>query len=148
MFFWRAARVTCLTGFMAGTIYFLVIAAVSFFDGVLGSSVPSLLSLALFVGGGALVGLSLGVVCAATLSLVLWRRPRTSAHSSVTRLRVVGGVACGLPVLAFTVWEQLTGTIGLLDPDVTTVVLIPTVVAVVGGVSAAPHLVRRDDGKA
>ncbi len=43
-------------------------------------------------------------------------------------------------MLAFTLWEYVTETIGVLEPDVTTVIAVPTLVAATGCAALAPRL--------
>ncbi|HVQ18374.1 MAG TPA: hypothetical protein VMT27_04980 [Actinomycetes bacterium] len=147
--FGRAARKACLTGLAAGTLYFLVIGALTVLFGVLTADVPPLLWLVLFVGTGAGLGLLLGLASAASLAVVLPRVDRPSnrpgnrpSQDRSPRVRLAGGVAAGVPVLALTLLEQTTGAVGALSADFGTVVLIPTAIAVAGGAAAAPSLLR------
>ncbi|MEO8329436.1 MAG: hypothetical protein ABI586_05470 [Candidatus Nanopelagicales bacterium] len=140
--FRRAARTCVATGIVAGTLYFLVIGMLTLFTGVLTSQVPGLLWLVLFVGAGAGLGLAFGLIAAASLAVVVPLANRSASDKTV-RLRVAGALAAGLPILAITVFEQLTGVIGVLSSDVTTVVVIPTAVAACGGAATAPALVGR-----
>lgn len=133
---WLAWRTTVPFGLAAGTVYFIMIAALSIFTSVLGGDALSLFGLVLFVGAGAGLGLCLGAVVGVSLA----------ATASLARgagiQRTLGAVAGGLPVLAFTVWEYLTQTLGLLAADVTTVIVIPTVVATIGSAALAPRLAQ------
>ncbi|HVQ86667.1 MAG TPA: hypothetical protein VMT88_00645 [Actinomycetes bacterium] len=140
--FRRAALKCGTTGLAAGTIYFIVIGVLTLFNGVLISSVPTMLWLVLFIGAGAGLGLALGLIAAAVMAIVLPPVDRGAGDQS-RRLRWAGAAAAGLPVLVFTTVEQLTGAIGVLSPDVTTVIVIPTVIAACGGAAAAPALVGR-----
>jgi hypothetical protein len=140
--FRRAALKCGTTGLAAGTLYFLVIGMLTLFNGVLVSNIPTLLWLVLFIGAGAGLGLLFGLVAAAAMALVLPRVSRSGGDQK-RRLRWAGAVAAGLPVLLVTATEQWAGSIGLLSPDVTTVVVIPTAIAASGGAAAAPALLRR-----
>lgn len=135
---WLALRTSAPFGLAAGTLYFIVIAALSLFIAVLDGQGLSLIGLVLFIGSGAGLGLLLGVVTGVAVAAVapLGRTPTTR--------RVIGGFAAGLPVLAFTTWEYLTETIGVLAPDITTVIAVPTLVAAVGG-AALSGLFAPDD---
>jgi N-acetylmuramic acid 6-phosphate (MurNAc-6-P) etherase len=133
----RAWRKTVPFGLAAGTLYFIVIAALSIFTTVLASGSLSLFGLVLFVGVGAGLGLLLGVIDGAALPLA----------SGVNQQRVVGGLAGGLPVLAFTAWEYQTGTIGVLAADITTVIAVPTIVAAIGCAAFAPRLAAQAQPK-
>jgi uncharacterized membrane protein (GlpM family) len=130
----RAWRTTVPFGLASGTLYFIVIAALSLFTTVVAGGSLSLFGLVLFLGVGAGLGLLLGVIVGAALAVAL------PFADGVTKQRVIGGFAGGLPVLAFTVWEYLTGTIGVLEPDVTTVIAVPTLVAAIGSAALAPRL--------
>ncbi len=140
--FRRAALKCGTTGLAAGTLYFIVIGMLTLFNGVLVSNIPTFLWLVLFIGTGAGLGLLLGLVAAGAMALVLPPVSR-GAGDQKRRLRWAGAAAAGLPVLVFTAVEQWTGFIDALSPDVTTVVVIPTVIAACGGAAAAPALVHR-----
>lgn len=138
----RVARKTCATGLAVGTLYFIVIGALTFFGGVLTSSVPPPLWFALFVGAGAGLGLALGIVCALVMSIALPRVNRAGGDQQ-SRLRWTGAAAAGIPVFLLTLTEYVTGAVGILSPELTTVVVIPTLVAVAGGAATAPGLCER-----
>lgn len=139
--FWRALRKAAPAGLASGTLYFIVIGALTFFTSVLVNQRVTLLWFVLFIGAGAGLGLLFGVICAASLSLFL---PRNARDSPTARrwARIVGGLACGVPVFAVTMMEQLTGWVGVLAPEFTTVVVIPTAVAALAGAAAAPDLLN------
>jgi hypothetical protein len=137
----RAWRTTVPFGLGAGTLYFIVIAALSIFTTVLAGGSLSLFGLVLFVGVGAGLGVLLGVIAGAALAVAL------PFADGMTKQRVMGGIAGGLPVLAFTVWEYRTGTIGVLAPDLTTVIAVPTLVAAIGSAALAPRLAAEDQPK-
>lgn len=137
----RAWRTTAPFGLAAGTLYFIIIAALSIFTTVVAGGALSLFGLVLFLGVGAGLGLLLGVATGVTVAAAL-----PLAHG-VTVQRVVGGIAGGLPVLAFTVWEYRTGTIGVLVADVTTVIAVPTLVAAIGSAALAPRLAEETQPK-
>jgi MFS family permease len=141
-FFWRAALKTCTTGLVAGTLYFIVLGALTFFGGVITSSVPPALWFVLFVGTGAIVGLVLGLLVAVAMTLVLPSVNRRGGDQ-VKRLRWVGAAAAGVPVLLATMGILVFGGLGLLSADVTSVVLVPTFVAAAGGAATAPTLCSR-----
>jgi len=145
-FFWRVARKTGTTGFAVGTLYFIVIGAVTFFGGVLTAAVAPLLWFVLFVGAGAALGLVFGLVVAAVMTVTL---PRVSGAGGdqERRLRLAGAAAAGIPVFVLTMTEQLTNVVGLLSPDLTTVVVIPTAVAIGAGAASAPGLCARNQPK-
>lgn len=152
--FWRAARSTCVTGLAAGTFYFFIIGVVTFFGGVITGGVPTWLWLVLFVGVGAGLGLLLGLVCAVALAVVLPMvrpAPEADGHQrpGTRRVRVVGSLACGLPVLVITVVDFVTGSLSPLSQEFTTVIVIPTAVAATGGAAVAPSLLglATDDGQ-
>jgi hypothetical protein len=140
--FGRVARKTCATGLAVGTLYFLIIGALTVFGGIVTASIPPFLWFVLFVGKGALLGLLLGAAVAVTMTAFLPRVSRGGGDQR-SRLRWAGAVTAGLPVLALTLAEQLTGVVGVLDPEVTTVVVIPTLVAAASGAAAAPGLFQR-----
>ena len=130
--FRRAALKCGTTGLAAGTLYFIVIGILTLFNGVLVSNIPTLVWLVLFIGAGAGLGLLFGLVAAVAMTFVLPRVSR-SAGDPKRPLRLAGAVAAGLPVLVVTATEQWAGSIGVLSPDITTVVVIPTVIAACGG---------------
>ncbi|MEO8106368.1 MAG: hypothetical protein ABI720_03535 [Actinomycetes bacterium] len=125
-------------GLAAGTLYFIVIAALSIFTAVLDGQALSLFGLVLFIGVGAGLGLVLGVVTGLSVAAVAGRGRTPTAR------RILGGLAAGLPVLAITTWEYLTDTIGILDADVTTVIAVPTLVATVGGAAMTGRFAPED----
>lgn len=139
--FWRALRKAAPAGLASGTLYFMIIGALTFFTSVLVNQQVTLLWFVLFLGAGAGIGLLFGVICAASMSLFL---PRIGRDTPTARLqaRIAGALACGIPVLALTLAEQASGWVGVLSPEVTTVVVIPTVVAAVAGAAAAPDLLK------
>jgi len=141
-FFGLVALKTGTTGLAVGTVYFVVIGALTFFGGVMTSAVPPLLWFVLFIGAGAGLGLFLGLVVAAAMSVTLPRVNRGGGDQEA-RLRWAGAAAAGIPVLALTMSEQLTGTVGLLSSGWTTIVVLPTLVATGGGSAAAPGLCER-----
>ena len=145
-FFWRAALKTCTTGLVAGTLYFIVLGALTFFGGVINSAVPPALWFVLFVGTGAAVGLALGLLVALVMTVVLPPVNRRGGDQ-VKRLRWVGAVAAGTPVCLITTGILAFGGLGLLSVDVTSVVLVPTVVAAAGGAVTAPTLCARHQPK-
>lgn len=129
-----ALRTTLPFGLAAGTLYFGIIGLTAMLFAVFGVEGLSALDLVLFIGIGAALGLAMGLVVGVALGLTA-RQART-----VTRQRVLGGLAGGLPVLALTGLELATGVIGVLDQDPTTVVVIPTVVATIGSAAMAPRI--------
>jgi len=135
---WLALRTSAPVGLAGGTLYFIVIAALSVFTAVLDGQALSLFGLVLFIGAGAGLGLLIGIVAGVAVAVVapLARTP--------TARRVVGGLAAGVPVLAFTTWEYLTDTIGVLAPDITTVIAVPTLVAAVGGAALSGRFAPDD----
>ena len=136
----RRAAIKCgTTGLAAGTLYFIVIGMLTLFNGVLVSNIPTPLWLVLFIGAGAGLGLLFGLIAAGAMTLVLPPVSR-GAGDQKRRLRWAGAAAAGFPVLVVTSAEQWAGSIGVLSPDVTTVVVIPTVIAACGGAAAAPAL--------
>lgn len=137
----RCVTAGAKAGMVAGVVYFLVLATLSLFGGVVSGDTVNLLGLVLLVGVGAASGLGLGLVAGATAGVAL--RVVTSTGSRSPRLRLVGALAAGLPVLALTSVELLTGVVGVLAPEPTTVVVLPTLVAAVVGASSAPGLVAR-----
>jgi hypothetical protein len=124
---WLALRTSAPVGLAAGTLYFIVVAALSVFTAVLDGQALSLFGLVLFIGVGAGLGLLAGVVTGVAVAAVA-----PLARTPIVR-RVLGGLAAGVPVLAFTTWEYVTDTIGVLAPDITTVIAVPTFVAAAGG---------------
>lgn len=137
----RAWRTTVPFGLAAGTLYFIIIAALSIFTSVLAGEALTLLGLALFVGIGAGIGLVLGAVSGLFVAVTV------RLAGSPNMQRVVGCVAGGLPVLVFGVWEYRSETIGVLAADVTTVIIVPTVIAAIGSAALAPGLVSRSQPK-
>ncbi len=135
---WAVLRTSAPFGLAAGTLYFIVIAALSLFVAVLDGQALSLFGLVLFIGVGAGLGLVLGVVTGLSVAAV------ASHGRTPTAVRVLGGFAGGLPVLAFTTWEYLTDTIGVLSPDITTVIAVPTFVATIGGAGLAGRFAQED----
>jgi len=126
---WRGGR----AGLIAGTLYFLLIAILTFFGAALGSGTVSLLWLVLFLGAGAGLGLLLGALAGAVVAAVL-HRGRTQAarrHDSVplARERVVGSLVAGATVLALCIVSNVTGIPGVLTPEPMTSLVLPTVVA-------------------
>jgi len=136
-----AWRTTVPFGLAAGTLYFIMIGALSVFTSVLGSEPLSLFGLVLFVGVGAALGLLLGAVTGVSLAAVAHR------GQTVTTQRILGAAAGGVPVLVFTLWEYVTDTVGVLEPDVTTVIAVPTLVAAIGCAALAPRLAGGDQPK-
>ncbi len=129
-----ALRTTVPFGLAAGTLYFGIIGFTATLFTVFGVAGFSALELVLFIGIGAALGLLMGLVVGIALGLAV--RP---SHTAV-RQRVIGGVAGGLPVLVLAALEYVTGAIGVLDQDPTTVVVIPTVVATIGAAAMAPRI--------
>ena len=136
----RALLVGARTGIVAGVLYFTVLAALIAFGALLGSGSTTVLALVLFVGAGVACGLGLGLVAGLVAGSTLALMTRTQSPST-TAVRVAGGVAAGGTMLILTLAEQLAGVVGILTPDLTTVVVIPTAVAVVVGSASAPGLV-------
>ena len=136
----RALLLGARTGIVAGVLYFTVLAALIAFGALLGSGSTTALALVLFVGAGVACGLGLGLVSGLVTGSTLALLTRTGSPST-TAVRVAGGVAAGGTVLVLTLAEQLVGVVGILTPDLTTVVVIPTAVAVVVGSASAPSLV-------
>ena len=120
----------------AGTLYFIIIGFTATLFTVFGLEAFTAFELVLFIGVGAGLGLLLGALTGVAVGLT------NSPNSSPTRQRVVGALAGGIPVLAVTLVEYFTGVIGVLAQDLTTVVVIPTVVATIGSAALAPNLVR------
>ena len=137
----RAWRTTVPFGLAAGTLYFIVIGALSIFTSVLGGEPLSLFGLVLFIGVGAGLGLLLGTVTGLSLAAA------TPLASTMKTQRIVGAIAGGLPVLGIALWEYATETIGVLGADVTTVVAVPTLVATVGSAALAPRLAEEGQPK-
>lgn len=129
-----ALRTTLPFGMAAGTFYFGIIGLTSTLFSVFGVEGFTALELVLFIGIGAALGLLMGLIVGITLALAL--RP----DWTVTRQRVVGALAGGLPVLVLTGVEYVTGVVGVLDQDPTTVVVIPTAVAAIGSAAMAPRI--------
>jgi hypothetical protein len=141
----RSVLLGARAGAVSGVVYFVVIGALVAFGTVLGAGSASLLGLLLFVGAGVACGLGLGLaaglVGGAALAVVVSR-----AGAGTSRVRLTGGLAAGGTVLALTALEQATGVVGLLAPDVTTVVVIPTAIAAAVGATSAPGLVAGGAG--
>lgn len=129
-----ALRTTLPFGLAAGTLYFGIIGLTATLFAVFGVEGLSALELVLFIGIGAALGLFMGLVVGVALGLTV-RPSRT-----VARQRVLGGLAGGLPVLALMGLEYAAGVVGVLDQDPTTIVVIPTVVAVIGSAAMAPRI--------
>ena len=125
----RGARI----GLIAGTLYFLVIGVLTMFGGVLTQQSTSVLWLVLFVGSGAGCGLVLGVWAAAVVHggrVVLLRRAAATGSSvSDVQERVWSGAAAAIAVGLVASVSMVTGIPGLLAPDITTVVVIPMIIA-------------------
>ena len=130
----RALRTTVPFGLAAGTLYFTIIGFTATLFTVFGIEGFSAIELVLFIGIGAGLGLVLGAVVGVALGVAV--QPRSTS----TRQRVIGAFAGGLPVLVLTGVEYVTGVVGVLDQDPTTVVVVPTVVAAIGSAALAPHL--------
>jgi hypothetical protein len=129
-----ALRTTLPFGMAAGTLYFAIIGLTATLFSVFGVEGSPALALVLFIGMGAALGLFLGLVVGVVLGLTV-RSERTEV-----RQRVLGGLAGGLPVLALTGLEYVTGVVGVLDPEPTTVIVIPTAIATIGGAAMAPRI--------
>ena len=71
--FWRALRKAAPAGLAGGTLYFIVIGALTFFTSSWSIKQVTLLWLVLFIGAGAGIGLLFGVICAASMVLFLPR---------------------------------------------------------------------------
>ena len=125
----RGARI----GLIAGTLYFLVIGVLTMFGGVLTQQSTSVLWLVLFVGSGAGCGLVLGVWAAAAVygALAVLLRRAAAAGSSVSDVqeRIWSGAAAAVAVGLVASVSMVTGIPGLLAPDITTVVVIPMIIA-------------------
>ena len=76
--FWRALRKAAPTGLAGGTLYCIVIGALTFFTSTLVNQTVTLLWLVLFIGAGAGIGLLFGVICAASMSVCSCRSSRAS----------------------------------------------------------------------
>ncbi|HET6496930.1 MAG TPA: hypothetical protein VFH61_16370 [Thermoleophilia bacterium] len=142
----RALLVGARAGIVAGVLYFSVLAALIAFGALLGSGSTTMFALVLFVGAGVACGLGLGLAAGLVGGTTLAVLARDGAPSEAA-LRVAGGAAAGGTVLILTLAEQLTGMVGLLTPDLTTVVVIPTAVAVAVGTASAPGLVAAQRGQ-
>lgn len=127
-------RTTVPFGLAAGTLYFVIIGFTATLFSVFGVGGFSGIGLVLFIGIGALLGLVLGLSVGLVLGLAL--RPL----STPWRTRLLGAALGAVPVLAVTVTDYFTGVIGVLAPDVTTVVVVPTAVAAIGSASMATTL--------
>lgn len=127
-----------VTGLAVGTVYFLVIGALTIFVGVLAAEVPAAIWLVLFVGAGAGLGLLFG--CAAAVGLAVAMPIVSRSGASATRLRLAGAAAAALPCLALSLIEQFTGVVGVLSADIGTVVVLPTLFAAIAGAAVAPSL--------
>jgi hypothetical protein len=142
----RALLVGARAGIVSGVLYFSVLAALIAFGALLGSGSTTMFALVLFVGAGVACGLGLGLAAGLVGGTTLAVLAHGAAPSAAA-LRVAGGAAAGGTVLILTLAEQLTGTVGLLTPDLTTVVVIPTAVAVAVGTASAPGLVAARRGQ-
>jgi hypothetical protein len=131
-------RTTVPFGLAAGTLYFVIIGFTATLFTVFGVGGMGGLGLVLFIGIGALLGLVLGVLVGAALGIGL------RSLSTAWRTRMLGAALGASPVLAFTLAEYLVGFIGVLAPDVTTVVIVPTAVAAVGSASMATRVADHD----
>jgi hypothetical protein len=134
----RALRTTVPFGMAAGTMYFIIIGVTATLFTVFGVEGLGWFELVLFIGVGAALGLLFGVIVGLSVGLTASR----AAFSTWTpwRQRLAGGLAGGVPVLALALVEYLTGVIGILSQEFTTVVIVPTVVAAVGSAALAPHV--------
>ena len=128
---WLALRTSVPFGLAAGTLYFIVIGALSIFTAVLDGQALSLFGLVLFVGVGAGLGLVFGLVVGLSVAVVAQH-----GRTPIAR-RILGGLAGGVPVLTVTTWEYVTESIGILFSDITTVIAVPTFIATVGGAAMA-----------
>jgi hypothetical protein len=135
-----ALRTTLPFGMAAGTFYFGIIGLTATLFAVFGVEGWSTFELILFIGMGAGLGLFLGLVVGVALGLAV-RPGRTE-----TRQRVVGALAGGLPALLLTGVEYVTGVVGVLDQDPTTVVVIPTAIAAIGSAAMAPRIAAGSGG--
>jgi hypothetical protein len=129
-----ALRTTVPFGLAAGTLYFVIIGFTATLFSVFGIGGLSGLGLVLFIGIGALLGLILGVLVGLTLGVAL------RALSTPWRTRLLAAALGASPVLALTLAEYLTGFIGVLAKDITTVVVVPTAVAAIGSAGLATTL--------
>ena len=121
----------------AGTLYFIIIGFTATLFSVFGIEGFGAFELILFVGFGAGLGLLFGAVVGVAVGSTL------NADRTPTRQRVVGAVAGGVPVLVLTLVEYFVGVTGVLAQDLTTVVVVPTVVAAVGSAALAPNLTQK-----
>ncbi|HEX5018438.1 MAG TPA: hypothetical protein VFX15_12745 [Actinomycetes bacterium] len=130
----RALRTTAPFGLAAGTLYFVIIGLTSTLFTVFGVEGLSAFQLVLFIGVGAALGLALGAVVGIALGTGI------RAGRPASQQRVAGALLGGAPVLVLTLVEYVTGAIGVLAQDITTVVVIPTAVATIGSAALAPNL--------
>ena len=130
----RALRTTVRFGIAAGTLYFIIIGFTATLFSVFGIEGLGAFQLILFVGFGAGLGLLFGAVVGVVVGAT------ASADRTPTRQRIIGAAAGGLPVLALTLVEYFVGVTGVLAQDVTTVVVVPTVVAAIGSAALAPNV--------
>ena len=121
----------------AGTLYFIIIGFTATLFSVFGIEGFGAFELILFVGFGAGLGLLFGAVVGVAVGSTF------KADRTPTRQRVVGAVAGGVPVLVLTLVEYFVGVTGVLAQDLTTVVVVPTVVAAVGSAALAPNLTQK-----
>ena len=136
---WRSVRTGARAGVVVAVVYFVILSVLTAFGAVATGATVNLLGLVLFVGAGVACGLVLGILAGLSVGVALGRllrRPDVAA----SRLRLVCGAAAGLPVLLLTVVEQVSGAVGVLEPDVTTVVVLPTLVATAIGAGSADGL--------
>jgi len=128
-------------GLVSGTVYFVLIGVLALFGGVLNSQPTSLLWLLLFVGAGAGCGLLLGLWASAWVAavrrLLHQRAFRSGASVSDAQERWWSAGAAGGAVGVATLISLLSGVPGLLAPDLTTVVVIPVVIAVFAAATAS-----------
>jgi hypothetical protein len=121
----------------AGTLYFIVIGFTATLFSVFGIEGFGAFELVLFVGFGAGLGLLLGALVGVVVGVT------ANGDRSQTRQRVVGAFAGGVPVLGLTLVEYFVGVTRVLAQDVTTVVVVPTVVAAIGSAALAPNLTAK-----
>jgi len=131
-------RTTVPFGFVAGTLYFIIIGFTATLFSVFGAGSVGGVGLVLFIGVGALLGLVLGLLVGLVLGLAL--RPL----STLWRTRMLAAGLGAAPVLAVTVPEFFTGFIGVLAPDATTVVVVPTAVAAIGSAGMSTRLTGQE----
>lgn len=134
----RTLRTTVPFGMAAGTLYFLIIGFTATLFTVFGIEGFGWFELVLFIGVGTALGLSFGAIVGLSVGLSLGRYARSTR--TPWQQRVVGGLAGGVPVLALTLAEYFIGVVGVLGQDITTVVIVPTVVAAIGCAALAPHV--------